>query len=492
MKALAASIVLILLLPSGAAADEFSEYRIPEHSWRAGYLNFSGDASRAQQSSESWRHETKDLDVFGSLNLDLSWEHDADRRQHGWQVVMSDGASLSRGEVVDEYSVGNPYTSSDRSQQYSQWLRLSQWARVYPGTSCLGVDLSWSFDTQLQQGWGRGDSRQYGAPGVHTLSRSSSQLHDYRYSGTLRAAFGHGLVREVTTVEDVHVLEGRLLETGAITRPLSAATREKLAAVLAVAPNIRAAHERSERYLWREIEKVLSEDGALAVEGLDAYSLERAREPWTMRLARRRGHFAGIVLAVDHEHNVTRIDSQYGTKYFYADTLAADYQGDYAGRATSSGDQVRGGVTAEWYRPAGWNWQWSARGEVTVPLRSGERGLRTDNRVDASWHIADRWAAQAALLCVRDYVESGSRKDSVPRDRWNAGSSLSLSYFLEDRASISLRLDDTQGRTRSAWLSSDSATSEFQHRTQFVAAVTYRFLGQFSAPGLFDTMTPRR
>lgn len=491
----ALALVARTLLPAGVRADEFSEYRIPEHSWRSGALGFSTNAYRSQRSSEAEREASKSSGLLGSLDLNVTRGYDSDRRQHAWQVRAAGAGRATHDEARFEggfFYPGSWGARDNRTQSQDQSLGLAYEARLYPGRSPFGLDLSTRFDARWSQRWNRNDENQHypGPVWSDQWTRLSSQDHRYDYSGALRAGFGHGRVRDATPVEDVHLLEERLLGTGALARPLSAPTREKLAGILAVSPQLHLAHDRPARYLWREIERVLAEDGALAGDGLDAYSLRLASEPNAIRGARRRGHFAGVTLSLEHRNDIARGDWQTGMRQLVADTLYFETFGSASTRTTSTLDEAWAGVWAEWHRPAGWNWQWGASGSVELPVRPGESGLRTDLRLEGSWRVADRWLAQAGLAQRREYVELGERDDSIQRDRWSTSGQVVLSYFLEDRTTLSVRLEDGQSRDRRlAYWMSDLRLSDFTRSTRLSAGLTWRFLGGVAAPGLFEPMS---
>lgn len=402
---------------------------------------------------------------------------------------MRDLAQASHDRIRAEAG-GNYRTQSDaRDQEHVQQVTLVPSLRLYPGASPFGFDVSSVLSARWDQGWNRIDQYQRltGPFGYENLSRTSQQARDYQYLARLAAAAGHGIVRDVTVVEDVHLLEQRLQAAGALARPLSPAGREKLARLLSATPEIGFAHERPDRFAWREIERVLAEDGALADGGLDAYRLHRAGEPNVTRTPRRRGHFVGVTLGLEHDNRISHLDWQSGMRYTPDSGPPAASQTTASDRIVNSRDAAYAGLVGEWHRPVGWAWQWSARGLATAPIRPGEHGLQTSAQLDGSWRIADRWLAQASLAQSRDYLELGDRSDSQPRDSWSVQALAALRYFVEDRTSVFLELSDYQGRTRLGYVI--PAYSSYVHEARVAAGVGYRFLGRVTAPGLFEPMT---
>ena len=494
MRALPAALVALAiaaraLLPAEARADEFSEYRIPEHSWVGSSGAFSLNGRRANDSYERYAEDRRSDGGSGYLSAQARGGFDSDRRQYGWGLVAREIGEASHERIRGE-SGGNYRTQSDaRSQEHAQQVDLNPSLRIYPGASPIGFDFTAAMSARWGQGWTRTDQSQRltGPFAYENLSRTSQQRHQYLYFVRVSGAAGHGLVRDVTVVEDVHLFEQRLQAAGALARPISAAAREKLARLLTATPGIFFAHERPDRFAWREIERVLAEDGALAGGGLDAYSLYRAGEPNVTRILRRRGHFVGVTMGFEHDHRITRSEGQTGWRYTPDAGSPTETQYTTADRIASSRDAAFAGLLVEWHRPVGWAWQWSARGTVTTPIRPGEQGVRTEAQLDGSWRTADRWLAQATLWQSRDYIELGERGDSSPRDSWSVRARAALSWFVEDRTSLFLELSEYQGRAREGY--GGPAHSSFLQEARVSAGIGYRFLGRVSAPGLFEPMS---
>lgn len=68
--------VLLLVNPSLAAADAFSDFRIPDHSWRSLDLLLSAGGSRDDGSSSTTQVDYRNLSGAGRANL--RWTRDAD------------------------------------------------------------------------------------------------------------------------------------------------------------------------------------------------------------------------------------------------------------------------------------------------------------------------------------------------------------------------------------------------------------------------------
>jgi hypothetical protein len=295
-------------------------------------------------------------------------------------------------------------------------------------------------------------------------------------------------VRDASVVYDVHLLEERLIETGALARPLSAAARAKLAALYYVAPFYAAAHERPDRFTWREIERVLREDGALGQNGLDPYSLLRAREPAAPggRATRQRGWFIGPVGQFTTQHGISREEETVADRTYVSDSLWSEAHGAWNQRLVSVHDRLALGGAAEYHLPLGWRWQLDAATRVTRPARSGESGLDVSNRASVSWFVADRWLAAAALDQSRSYVRLRNAGGTLEIDEWQTQAQASVAFYLEDRTSVGLTV--YQRQSRSAY---DLYYGPVFFRDSNVSlSISYRFLGRLDAPGLIDPVMP--
>src|SRR5262249_49937216 len=135
-------------------------------------------------------------------------------------------------------------------------------------------------------------------PPFRNQSEFNSSRDEYDVLLSLDASASWGRVRDATPVYQVEVLEERLRETGTLHQPLSRHAREQLAALYTVEGDVAFAHQRPTKYFWRELERILREDGVLDPGGLDAYAVQRLLEPITITgaiVARTAGYTVGPV-----------------------------------------------------------------------------------------------------------------------------------------------------------------------------------------------------
>jgi hypothetical protein len=294
----------------------------------------------------------------------------------------------------------------------------------------------------------------------------------------------------VTGVFDMEVLEQRLESTGRLLHPLSPAARQRLAELFSVSGDFLTAHDRPDRYLWREAERILREDEAVEAGTFDAWSLLRALEPATLSIVvtRRAGWRAAAAYEVTLDRGHTDLDAFFSSAIYDNGNLTSLSQGTSSFRRTL--DETRGFANAfvEYHRPFGMRWQT----DVSGTARYGDgprRQLLTQSAVGLTNVLADRWVATAAgsLVSFSEYFD-GTRTSPA----WTARATAQLSYFFEDSWSIAAGLDHMQARPLFLINSMVIGTQGFERQTQVVLALTYRPIGRFEAPGLrvSERLTP--
>jgi hypothetical protein len=481
------ALCLSLALPAVAATDPFAEFRIPEHSWRSGFVAAGFSAGRNHQDGDGVYARASWLSSLLQSRLAGGWDSDALQYGYGLELAgrVQTGHSRS-GATALEYRTR--LDDVDRSAAES-W-RLDGLLRSYPLQTPLALGISALATGDYGQNWRRADnllSQEF--PEVRrSEARQTSADHVYQTLLHAELFAGFGRVRDASVVHDVHVLEERLIETGALTRPLSAQARSKLAALYYVAPFYAQAHERQDRYVWRDLERILREDGALHGDGLDAYSVLRARERTApaRRPARQRGWFIGVAGGITTTHFIARTEWQSIYRSYLDDVLEYAFLSENTRRSVDSYDQVLVGGEAEYHLPAGWRWQFDAWTRLTCPVRAGERGLDQSSGATASWYVSDRWAADASLQQSRSYFMPDGNGGLLMEDRWNTYAAAGIAYFLEDRTSLSLSFIEQQERA----LYSAYSPRVFRRGSRVALGISYRFLGGMDAPGLIEPVRP--
>ena len=480
------AVLCLVLLTPAAQADPFSEFRIPDHSWRAGDLTFASAGAWATVGVAGT--ETR-LSAFQSLlQPQVQFARDSDPLR--WLVA---GSLLGQAGTQDTRQSrdlpGSIIRGDDHLQFSTEEWQVNGQLLSYPWKTPVGLQLTTRVTGENSQDWRRDFARlvsNTSVPVQRTEQATRQDQQAYDYTAQLDLSAGLGRVRDATVVQDIHVLEERLHETGALARPLSPQAREKLAALFYIRPDFSDPHERPERYFWREVERILREDGALGEPGLDPYSVMRADEGYFARIARPCGWFVGPVVSGQHVHQGTRLDQSASAYLFLDDSLALGQQFRSSVDDVTSFDEVDLGGAAEFHRPLGWRWQLDLRTRLTASVRPGDQALHTASAGFLTWSVADRWIAEASLAHTRDYLK---RRGELQReeDVWLFDAALQIGWYVEDHTRLSAGIEHTQQRVPFS-----GAGREFLRLTSFSVSLDYRFLGRLDAPGLIKPMRQMR
>lgn len=476
---------LSLLAPAARAADPFAGFRIPEHTWRSGIADASVSGDRNRSGLASQQLSTSSV----SSRASLSWEQGLDSDPLFAWIRLDGEAGLGSSwhRASDGSLLGSQRQDGRGSDAHESGFAQGE-MRAYPWALPVGLGLSGLVQGDAVQLRSRTDQRFELAATPGELDETRALRVD-RYSTTsasVSAFAGLGRVRDASVIYAAHVLERRLIETGALRRPLSPAGLQHLAEVLFAGQRLGAVHDRPGRFLWDEIERALSEDGALAPRGLDAYSVLRGQEPTPRRSAfqRLRGWFAGPVLSAETGHMRTRVESEDSQRHRVDGALVSTGTLRDQDESVRWSDAYRAGGRAEFHRPLGWAWQLDGFAEATRPLREGERGFSIDSRVVAGWDIADRWGADGWFRQDRAAFVPRHSGGQLAIDDWTADYGVAVFYYLEDRVRISLDARETQAR--------DALSRADRRYARFGVAISYRFVGTLEAPGVFAPIDDAR
>jgi hypothetical protein len=288
-----------------------------------------------------------------------------------------------------------------------------------------------------------------------------------------------GRVRDATPVYQVQILEQRLLELGTITRPLSPHARERLAALYTVEFDVSFAHQRPTKYFWGELERLLTEDGALGPGGLDAYAVQRLLEPLAVSargvVSRTRGFAIGpqVMLRKTWTHESREAADR--NAVIVDDTLFSSNEFITPRTRTDQHDEtIFSGAFVEYHRPFGMHWQVDGVSQGLLS-ESGEN-LTANTTVRATWQVADRWFITTGLL--HSLAAPGHGLERRPQ-RWSVTGDASLNYFFEDAWAFQLGYVQRQDRYPDDF---------YARQDTFQLGVTWQFSGRLNAPGLFEPM----
>ncbi|MEQ1833187.1 MAG: hypothetical protein ABL977_09030 [Candidatus Eisenbacteria bacterium] len=341
------------------------------------------------------------------------------------------------------------------------------------GDRPLGFSASGTLQSRYGQFWqGRGD-RSLTPP---TEFRNASDSHTNRTQYLSSASFGPvlGRVRDATPVLDAQILEERLTKAGSLARPLSGDGRQRLAQLMALRGRVRSAHERPERWFWREVERVLQEDGAIGPQGLDAFTVLRLLEEVNPSLAPR---FVGRSLRVFATLNASREHvSSAGSNS--STTLDGGTVVNYSTSSNGSDGHARFdlagvGYLAEYHRPLGGRGQIDASEQMVWFDRPSV--LQLGHQLRAFWSVTDRWSLSSQWVAE---AQSRDRGGSRKFGDWAFSHRASVQYRLEDAWSLSLSWEDFQAHSM----------TRFNREDRFSLGASYQFLGRLTAPGIIEPM----
>ncbi len=460
--------------PASAADSEFTDFRIPKHRWSSWFVDFSG--SGRSQHSDFQGESADDGTLSGNLRSTMEWGYDSDRLQHRIGLSANLAGSRRHAERTSADTLGR------RSNEFSQHdavegLALQGSARIYPWEFPLGVDLSAFGDASFGQSSAENAFDQRFAPfRTRSVSRDDADFNRQSVSATM--SLGVGRVRDATGVYRARLLEQRLLDLNTLRRGLSRDAREKLAALFYVESAFSVPHDRPAKFFWREVERILREDGALEGDALDAYAVYRVIEPAFEKrsVSRNAGFFIGPSVTVLDFNEFRRRSSDFEGVRFFNDSLVDRFDRSLSDRATSHDSRVSVGGRAEMFVPIDLRLQFDAGSRVFY-LDESEY-LVISSAAQLTYLIADRWSADAY---VRHDWDRQGRRPGEP-EAWAVGYGGTIAYYLEDAWRLGLSWGGGNRHQDGRDLSDQ----------QFSLGVIYRISGSLDAPGVVDPVRMMR
>lgn len=483
------ALLAALLLPAESRAQRFDDFRIPDHrvlSWTA---SLDGSAAR-HRISAGFGWQSTVIDVAGSAATALGWLTDSDplRLALGFAV----GAQGTRRGLKESYREPRPTGSPDEQVGDRDDRRMREfWAaefemRHQPGAVPASGFVRAVSSGSLSQAWAV-QSAEIRGPGA-ALQRDElhAEAHASQMISTVTAAAGAGRVRDATPVMDALILERRLAASGTLSRPLSRAARDRLAALLALRPGFATVTDRPARRLWRQIELLLVEDGALrGAAGAD--EVQRAGEAVFPRLEREAdalprspiqrlaGFFAGPAVELQSREWTHRDERGDRTTQWSGDSLVSSRDTTRRDRVASHEDRVWVGLELELHRPLGAAWQLDAVAAPRIPVDDDESGVWIRSAASLSFFSLDRWLIASHLTHER--IENGAVNRA---DRWSVGFGGEVRYFIEDRLQLRVTASEQQYRASTP----DGWSSSFQRERRIAVGIGTRLMGRLTARDL--------
>lgn len=477
-----------------AEASEYDDFRIPDHRWRTRSASMSGQWSGADDGVEDAESTVGSGRADGRLGAE--WFRDSETRQHrfGASLGVEGGRSsrdvarfsdFSGAGAISFFRFGNEESASRSLNEslaaYGQWREYpwsSPWGAILNATVLGGWNQAWTNWTSETIDRIDGLDRRY-------LDVQDTERWRYEYALVADARFGRGRVRDATGVHSARVLVERLRADRRLVREPSAPAILRLAALFYVEPGFAAPHDLPRRFFWREVERVLREDGAIGDGGLDAFEALHALEPLVAAVGRYRrpiGWFAGPVIQFEHRRMIDRWASRSHLRSWQSDSLTGESAFGQSRRSETWRDLVLAGAVLEAHRPIGHRTQV----DLQVAALADVEGLREYSRALTAASVAhlvdERWYAWA----------SGSHERVIGRqefsgDLWRAGVDLGVRYYLEDRWNVTLSLGHWQEEAGHP----PTMRGEFR-RSQWVQLGVGWDTGALDLPGLAEPVRPLR
>jgi hypothetical protein len=492
-----------------ADADEFTDFRIPAHRAVMGNMAFSGNLGHSGDNTPEQARSFRG--AGGLLTTFLHGLQDSDPTR----LVVDGNLGVTGNRLTFEEAASgiDPFGTAGglfqtiaqdgTTKAATELAGLSIQYRRYPWSVPVGWELSAGGNVGFSQAW----SDQFrdasttlpldmGVQRDVDAVQQDSHRHDVQAAGSF--AVGAGRVRDATVVYEVDVLEHRLRESGAITRPLSVEARQRLASLLVLREGYLSPHEHPAKYLWRDLEKILSDDGALAPDGVGTLALLRSAESlldpkidpvWlTPRspLLRETGWFAGPVVQAWYRGTGNRVSFSGRHQSALNDTLISDFSFSSEQHDAHDANAIYAGVQGEWHRPISMTWQADAGGQALFPVEQFDAGLEANTHVSIAAIVADRWSASAFGRYHRTYGQPDVSFTGVYQDFWAVDYGATFAFYLEDR--VLLQISAAESQLTSHANGTGASERQFNRSGSVQLGLSYRFWGSLEAPGLIDPL----
>ena len=271
----------------------FSKYRIPETDlsslWFNTNLRFSSNKSINNPSSNSYYSYSNSLST--SFNSSLSPQYfllkESDDRVLTFNINVV-------GIYDNNYSKYNyPTNSFDNfNKSVNSQLNLAVDGNLKNYLTSSNVFYSFSSDLQLNiSDQKNGSSDQY-----YSSSYTGTKTQSYK----LAVGAGWGRLRNVTPVVSAIRFQERLKQINLLNNDLNEKTIEDLAELFSKMAYYSDVYDRSAKYFWQEVDRVLATDG-VSLSGLNQYGSSYIREvPNELRFLRYEGFTTGLNLQLSY------------------------------------------------------------------------------------------------------------------------------------------------------------------------------------------------
>jgi len=463
---------------TAARADEFSDYRIPDH--RLLLANASVLLDLADNRATNRWGTSRGASGFTNVVTSGSWTR-ASETCRSW-IDWNGAFQGDRGHADVTQFMRTEQSHAAHSNEHAFG---SLGAAADPAHVPIGYDALVLASLVWEQDWDAAHVRdgQFATDGLYALE---SQDATHRWAETrsveARAGVHVGRVRDATAVAEAHLLERRLLRYGVLTRPLGPDARRRLAQLADVANDLVAAHDRPARHVWAEVERVLRDDGALR-DTIGAGVLA-AQEPWVgagsdprgiprSPIGRDVGWSVMPYVAMQHMWSASDFRQTYFQQVARNDTVQSStgFVTDHADHHSTDLPAV--GIRFEYHRPLGESWQVDAMTDAQRPVdRDRDRAFTVSSLVALSTVVADRLVWNVTASQFRQIFESRD----LDYDTWTTGVRTTLQFYIEDHVALTLTAMSTQSQFE----------LNHQQRGSVRVGIDYRLARRFRAAGIVN------
>jgi len=463
------------LLAGTSLAEDFSRFRIPEHS----VFSLTGELEGVYDRTDVDTYDMEMKDAFWQSTFVSSgcWLVESDRCRSS---LSFDGTVIGFRDSYERLSSSGAYRGLDTELHRELIQALdSDWdVRLYPWECPVGLTATLTATAGWAQGWWHRERDTEGGS-QHSHEWEDIESWEYYYSAQTSFGIGIGRVRNATSVYDVVVLERRLREVGVITKPLRDATRQALIDLFYREGDYKILHQRPDRFFWRDVERILFDDPAVVSQDYDSYIAQRLEESFfPYRRSRSIGWFFGFHGAASHTHELDRwFDKEFRIWNIQDGNSILDTTSYGWNRYDWSEDEVALGVRAEYYRPLGTDWQISLSTTYDLPVQRPGDGYDWESSAEAFYLLADRWNARLGVFYTREIIDPKDR-NLTHRDQWYVAVYPELGYFIEDNLELSLNLNlRHQKYDYHIPNCPDYAREDYYRDTRVALGMTYLFRG---------------
>lgn len=481
LRVFGASLAALLALPAAFLhASDFTDFRIPRHSWTTANVDFWGSARRLK--STSGFETIRDGRVFGHLGGTLGWQLDSDAL--AIQMTGSVDVDGDRGHVErDGQSFGTHRRSEARGRGTSQYVALSAFARFHPSPAPWGIEVGVSGRDRFIQRWSEETLVETStSPPRERRSEVADEIHVFDQHVAASLTVGVGRVRDATGVHQAWQVEQRLRTSGALVRPLSRRARQALAELHYLRGAYGVVFDRPDKRYWSDLVRLLREDGAIAGE-LDAFSLFRLLEPaFDQRpvFVRHTGFFAGPTVQASNDRDELRRHLTVWQRDVEG-PLVLEQQDVFESSQRVSRDAVYAGVRAEAHLPLTMRTQLDLSSTAMLETQKPQ-DFWTSTALQLLHLVGERWSTEAHAFHAR---KIDAMDDPGHQSTWQVSYGVGVDYYLEDRWRIGIDLDEYQTHEATTL---GIPTPRYRRDARLSLGVQYHLLGVLDTGGFLPTM----